>query len=64
DDIQIIINQQLKMQQQTEQAQKRSAGRLSFLSKSRRPSSSPSTISEISPEQNQTPWRDWLKRSK
>ncbi|XP_050985695.1 BICD family-like cargo adapter 1 isoform X2 [Labeo rohita] len=41
DDIQIIINQQLKMQQQTEQPQKRSTGRLSFLSKSRRPSSSP-----------------------
>ncbi|XP_042626707.1 BICD family-like cargo adapter 1 isoform X3 [Cyprinus carpio] len=60
DDIQVIINQQLRSQQQTEQPQKRSAGRLSFLRKSRRPS----TLSEISPEQNQTPWRDWLKRSK
>ncbi|XP_059370926.1 BICD family-like cargo adapter 1 [Carassius carassius] len=60
DDIQVIINQQLKIQQQTEEPQKRSAGRLSFLRKSRRPS----TISEISPEQNQTPWKDWLKRSK
>ncbi|XP_042594930.1 BICD family-like cargo adapter 1 isoform X1 [Cyprinus carpio] len=60
DDIQIIINQQLRNQQQTEEPQKRSAGRLSFLRKSRRPS----TLPEISPEQNQTPWRDWLKRSK
>ncbi|XP_059389525.1 BICD family-like cargo adapter 1 [Carassius carassius] len=60
DDIQVIINQQLRSQQQTEQLQKRSAGRLSFLHKSRRPSSR----SEICPEQNQTPWRDWLKRSK
>uniref|UniRef100_A0A9J8CBW6 Si:ch211-235m3.5 n=1 Tax=Cyprinus carpio carpio TaxID=630221 RepID=A0A9J8CBW6_CYPCA len=60
DDIQVIINQQLRSQQQTEQPQKRSAGRLSFLRKSRRPSS----LSEISPEQNQTPWRDWLKHSK
>ncbi|XP_048015990.1 BICD family-like cargo adapter 1 [Megalobrama amblycephala] len=67
DDIQIIINQQLRSQQQTEQQQlpqKRSVGRLSFLRKSRRPSSSPSVISEISPEQNLSPWRDWLKLSK
>ncbi|XP_067220753.1 BICD family-like cargo adapter 1 isoform X2 [Chanodichthys erythropterus] len=67
DDIQIIINQQLRSQQQTEQQQlpqKRSMGRLSFLRKSRRPSSSPSVISEISPEQNLSPWRDWLKLSK
>uniref|UniRef100_A0A672PH82 Bicaudal D-related protein 1-like n=2 Tax=Sinocyclocheilus grahami TaxID=75366 RepID=A0A672PH82_SINGR len=60
DDIQVIINQQLRSQQQTEEPQKRSAARLSFLHKSRRPS----TISETSSQQNQTPWRDWLKRSK
>ncbi|XP_051963430.1 BICD family-like cargo adapter 1 [Xyrauchen texanus] len=65
DDIQIIINQQLRSQQQIEQLpQKRSTGRLSFLRKSRRPSCSPSIISEIGPEQNQSPWRDWLKLSK
>ncbi|XDV31770.1 hypothetical protein PO909_002729 [Leuciscus waleckii] len=67
DDIQIIINQQLRSQQQTEQQQlpqKRSTGRLSFLRKSRRPSSSPSVVSEISPEQNLSHWRDWLRLSK
>ncbi|XP_067307659.1 BICD family-like cargo adapter 1 isoform X2 [Pseudorasbora parva] len=67
DDIQIIINQQLRTQQQTELQQlpqKRSMGRLSFLRKSRRPSSSPSVISEISPEQNLSHWRDWLRLSK
>ncbi|XP_051965622.1 BICD family-like cargo adapter 1 isoform X4 [Xyrauchen texanus] len=65
DDIQIIINQQLRSQQLTEQLpQKRSTGHMSFLHKSRRPSCSPSTISEMSSEQNGSPWRDWLKRSK
>ncbi|XP_077063672.1 BICD family-like cargo adapter 1 [Siphateles boraxobius] len=67
DDIQIIINQQLRSQQQTEQQQvpqKRSTGRLSFLRKSRRPSSPPSAVSEISPEQNLSHWRDWLRLSK
>ncbi|XP_051534491.1 BICD family-like cargo adapter 1 isoform X1 [Myxocyprinus asiaticus] len=65
DDIQIIINQQLRSQQQTEQLpQKRSTGHMSFLHKSRRPSCSPSTISEMSSEQNGSPWRDWLKLSK
>lgn len=67
DDIQIIINQQLRSQQQTEHQQlpqKRSTGHLSFLRKSRRPSSSPSVVSEISPEQNLPHWRDWLRLSK
>ncbi|XP_056126985.1 BICD family-like cargo adapter 1 [Rhinichthys klamathensis goyatoka] len=67
DDIQIIINQQLRSQQQTEQQQlpqKRSTGRLSFLRKSRRPSSSPTVVSEIGPEQNLSHWRDWLRLSK
>uniref|UniRef100_A0AAR2K805 Si:ch211-235m3.5 n=1 Tax=Pygocentrus nattereri TaxID=42514 RepID=A0AAR2K805_PYGNA len=67
DDIQIIINQQLKSQHQTEQQsdRKRSgAGRLSFLRKSRKPSASPSCTPEISPAPNQSPWRDWLKLSK
>ncbi|XP_056329717.1 BICD family-like cargo adapter 1 isoform X2 [Danio aesculapii] len=65
DDMQIIINQQLRSQQQTEQQQRKtSVGRLSFLHKSRRPSSSPSTFSEISSVQNNSPWRDWLKISK
>lgn len=67
DDIQIIINQQLRSQQQTEQQQlpqRRSTGRLSFLRKSRRPTSSPSVVSEISPEQNLSHWRDWLRLSK
>ncbi|KAI7800760.1 BICD family-like cargo adapter 1 [Triplophysa rosa] len=60
DDIQIIINQQLKSQQQTEQLQKRPTGRMSFLHRSRRTS----TISETGPGQNQSPWRDWLKLGK
>ncbi|KAL7842716.1 hypothetical protein SRHO_G00244050 [Serrasalmus rhombeus] len=67
DDIQIIINQQLKSQHQTEQQsdRKRSgAGRLSFLRKSRRPSALPSCTPEINPAPNQSPWRDWLKLSK
>lgn len=67
DDIQIIINQQLRSQQQTELQQlpqKRLMDCLSFLRKSRRPSPSPSVMSEISPEQNLSPWRDWLKLSK
>lgn len=63
DDIQIIIGQQLKSQQQTDQQpQKRSTGRLSFLHKSRRASSSPSTASETTAPGS--PWRDWLKLSK
>ncbi|XP_005157438.1 BICD family-like cargo adapter 1 [Danio rerio] len=65
DDMQVIINQQLRSQQETEQQQRKSSvGRLSFLHKSRRPSSSPSTFSEISSVQNHSPWRDWLKINK
>lgn len=66
DDMQVIINQQLRSQQETEQQQRKSSvgHRLSFLHKSRRPSSSPSTFSEISSVQNHSPWRDWLKINK
>ncbi|XP_030634465.1 BICD family-like cargo adapter 1 [Chanos chanos] len=67
DDIQIIINQQLRTQHQTElqHAQKRAGGnRLSFLRRPRRMSSISSGTPEPGPEQSQFPWKDWLKRSK
>ncbi|KAI4878917.1 hypothetical protein NFI96_025783 [Prochilodus magdalenae] len=67
DDIQIIINQQLMSQHQTElqSDRKRSgANRLSFLRKSRRPSASPSCAPEISTASSQVHWRDWLKLGK
>ncbi|KAK7882112.1 hypothetical protein WMY93_028286 [Mugilogobius chulae] len=64
DDIQIILNQQLRSQQQTEQVQNRTTSNgLSFF---RRPNKISS--STWSPDSNgnkgQSPWRDWLRRGK
>ncbi|XP_072524963.1 BICD family-like cargo adapter 1 [Salminus brasiliensis] len=67
DDIQIIINQQLKSQHQTEQQtdrKKTGVTRLSFLRKSKRPSVAPPCMPEITSAPNQSPWRDWLKLGK
>ncbi|XP_029963759.1 BICD family-like cargo adapter 1 [Salarias fasciatus] len=66
DDIQIIINQQLKSQQQQQQSEppprKPTSNGLSFF---RRPSRTPSSwSSDISQEKPQSPWKDWLRRSK
>ncbi|XP_066513758.1 BICD family-like cargo adapter 1 [Hoplias malabaricus] len=67
DDIQIIINQQLKSQHQTEQQSDRKrngSARISFLRKSRRPSTSASCTSEINTSGKPAPWKDWLKLGK
>ncbi|XP_071376662.1 BICD family-like cargo adapter 1 [Centroberyx affinis] len=60
DDIQIIINQQLRSQQQSEQLQKKPASNgMSFF---RRPSTTSSTWTNQ--DKAQSPWRDWLRRGK
>ncbi|KAM7413292.1 hypothetical protein PAMA_020601 [Pampus argenteus] len=73
DDIQIIINQQLKSQQQSEQPQKKpiSNGMFFFRRPSKtastwtRQSSSSSTwSSDANQDKSQSPWRDWLRRGK
>ncbi|CAB1347891.1 unnamed protein product [Coregonus sp. 'balchen'] len=74
DDIQIIINQQLRTQQQSEQVQMKPASNpMSFWrrpstassTKPRRPSSSPASwTSEAGQEKPQSPWRDWLRPGK
>ncbi|KAK6296737.1 hypothetical protein J4Q44_G00328790 [Coregonus suidteri] len=74
DDIQIIINQQLRTQQQSEQVQRKPASNpMSFWrrpstassTKPRRPSSSPASwTSEAGQEKPQSPWRDWLRPGK
>ncbi|KAM6946167.1 BICD family-like cargo adapter 1 [Aplochiton taeniatus] len=73
DDIQIIINQQLRSQQQTEQLQRKPASNpMAFFRRpstasstwARRPSASPSWASEACQEKPQSPWRDWLRRGK
>ncbi|XP_072318983.1 BICD family-like cargo adapter 1 [Eucyclogobius newberryi] len=64
DDIQIILNQQLRSQQQTEQIQnKTTSNGLSFF---RRPSriSNPTWSPDTSGHKAQSPWRDWLRRGK
>ncbi|XP_054884911.1 BICD family-like cargo adapter 1 [Poeciliopsis prolifica] len=73
DDIQIVINQQLKSQQQTEQPQKKpTSNGLSFF---RRPSRTASTwtrqlspssswSSDSSTDKVQAPWREWLRLGK
>ncbi|XP_034025173.1 BICD family-like cargo adapter 1 [Thalassophryne amazonica] len=74
DDIQIIINQQLRSQQQSEQLQKMPASNgISFF---RRPNKSASTwriqtfstphmwSSDASSDKPQSQWRDWLRRGK
>lgn len=72
DDIQIILNQQLRTQQQTEQVQKKATSNgLSFFWRSNRnnsnwvhPSSTSSWSSDSSGDKVQSPWRDWLRRGK
>ncbi|XP_030008965.1 BICD family-like cargo adapter 1 [Sphaeramia orbicularis] len=73
DDIQIIINQQLRSQQQLEQPQKKPVSNgMSFFRRSSRTATSwtrqPSSSSPWSPDTNQdkaqSPWRDWLRRGK
>lgn len=73
DDIQIILNQQLRSQQQTEQVQKKTTSNgLSFFRRSNRNNSNwmhqSSTSSTWSSDSNgdkaQSPWRDWLRRGK
>ncbi|KAF6736015.1 Bicaudal D-related protein 1 [Oryzias melastigma] len=71
DDIQIVINQQLKSQQQLEQPQKKlPSNGMSFF---RRPSKVASTwtrqpssswISDSNQDKAQAPWKDWLRRGK
>nr|XP_046244978.1 BICD family-like cargo adapter 1 isoform X1 [Scatophagus argus] len=72
DDIQIIINQQLRSQQQSELPPKKSTSNgLSFFRRpsrtastfTRQPSSSSSTwSSDVNQDKSQSPWRDWLRR--
>lgn len=73
DDIQIILNQQLRSQQQTEQVQKKTTSNgLSFFRRPSRNNSNwmhqSSTSSTWSSDSNgdkaQSPWRDWLRRGK
>ncbi|XP_037533423.1 BICD family-like cargo adapter 1 [Nematolebias whitei] len=72
DDIQIVINQQLKSQQQSEQPQKKpSSNGLSFFRKPSSPlstwmrqSSSSSCSSDTNQDKVQSPWKDWLKLGK
>ncbi|XP_034723421.1 BICD family-like cargo adapter 1 isoform X2 [Etheostoma cragini] len=77
DDIQIIINQQLRSQQQSEHLLKKSTSNgMSFFSRTsrtastwtRQPSSSSSSSSSWNSDADQgkpqSPWRDWLRRGK
>ncbi|XP_039634474.1 BICD family-like cargo adapter 1 [Perca fluviatilis] len=77
DDIQIIINQQLRSQQQSEHLQKKSTSNgMSFFRRTsrtastwtRQPSSSSSSSSTWNSDadqgKTQSPWRDWLRRGK
>ncbi|XP_068173439.1 BICD family-like cargo adapter 1 isoform X2 [Antennarius striatus] len=73
DDIQTIISQQLRTQQQSELPPKKStANRMAFF---RRPSRTTSTVwaqqasstawsSDATQDKSQSPWRDWLRRGK
>lgn len=76
DDIQIIINQQLRSQQQSELSQKKSTTKgMSFFRKPSRTAStwtsqcsssspSPNWSSDADQDKTQSPWRDWLRRGK
>lgn len=65
DDIQVIINQQLKSQTEQQPRSKRSAGgRLSFFRKPLKASPSVSCIPETTTVPNHSPWRNWLKVAK
>ncbi|XP_026852164.2 BICD family-like cargo adapter 1 isoform X3 [Electrophorus electricus] len=65
DDIQIIINQQLRSQHQTDQqpqSERKRSGHLSFLHKTWK--ASPTCTPNPCPVPIQSPWRDWLKMGK
>lgn len=65
DDIQVIINQQLKSQTEQQMQSKRSGGnRLSFFRKPLKASTSVSCIPETTTVPNRSPWRNWLKVAK
>ncbi|XP_058274035.1 BICD family-like cargo adapter 1 isoform X2 [Hemibagrus wyckioides] len=65
DDIQVIINQQLKSQTEQQMQSKRSGGgRLSFFRKPLKASSSVSCIPEATTVPNRSPWKNWLKVAK
>ncbi|XP_053176742.1 BICD family-like cargo adapter 1 isoform X1 [Scomber japonicus] len=73
DDIQIIINQQLRTQQQSEQTQKKpTSNGMSFFRRpskatstwTHQPSSSSTWSSDVNQDKAQSPWRDWLRRGK
>ncbi|KAF4076717.1 hypothetical protein AMELA_G00218240 [Ameiurus melas] len=65
DDIQVIINQQLKSQTEQQMQSKRSGGnRLSFFRKPLKASTSVSCIPETTSVPNPSPWRNWLKVAK
>ncbi|XP_057695644.1 BICD family-like cargo adapter 1 [Corythoichthys intestinalis] len=63
DDIQIVINQQLKSQQQSEQPQKKITSQgMSFFRKSNR-ATFPWNV-DNNQDKAQSPWREWLRRGK
>ncbi|KAM9811498.1 BICD family-like cargo adapter 1 isoform 1-T1 [Syngnathus typhle] len=63
DDIQIVINQQLRSQQQSEQPQKKITSQgMSFFRKSHR-TAFPWGV-DANQDKAQSPWRDWLRRGK
>ncbi|XP_046732820.1 BICD family-like cargo adapter 1 isoform X3 [Silurus meridionalis] len=65
DDIQVIINQQLKSQTEQQTQSKRSGGgRLSFFRKPLKTSTSVSCIPEATTVPKPVPWRNWLKVAK
>lgn len=68
DDIQVILNQQLRTQYEQSQRKPVAAQPLSFLRRSRRLSTASTCISETTTANNNnngpSPWRDWLKRAK
>lgn len=68
DDIQVILNQQLRAQYEQSQRKPVAAHPLSFLRRSRRLSTASTYISETNTANNNnngpSPWRDWLKRAK
>ncbi|XP_077397167.1 BICD family-like cargo adapter 1 [Festucalex cinctus] len=63
DDIQIVINQQLRSQQQSEHPPKKITSQgMSFFCKSSR-AAFPWSV-DANPDKVQSPWRDWLRRGK
>ncbi|KAI5626379.1 BICD family-like cargo adapter 1 [Silurus asotus] len=65
DDIQVIINQQLKSQTEQQMQSKRSGGgRISFFRKPLKTSTSVSCIPEATTVPKPVPWKNWLKVAK